>query len=99
MAALAYVLLPLSGVVAFLVGSSVRVRFHGLQAIAFGGIWALAAYAGSALSPVVTIGVFAVGSILWLALLLTTAAGRDLRLPGAAFLHEIAAAVAPDPDG
>ena len=94
MAALAYVLLPLSGLIAFLVGSSARVRFHGLQAIALGSVWALAAYAASAIAPVVTAAVFAVGALTWAALMIGALMGRDLRLPGARFLEGIAAGAA-----
>ncbi len=90
MAALAYVLLPLSGVVAFLIGSSARVRFHGLQAIAFGALWAVAAYVASWISPTITAVVFVIGALLWVTLLVTSLAGRDVRLPGARFLEEVA---------
>ena len=39
MPGLAYVLLPLSGMLAYFNGTSVRMRFHGLQAIALGALW------------------------------------------------------------
>lgn len=90
MAALAYVLLPLSGVIAFLIGPSVRIRFHGLQAIAVGAVWAVAAYVASWIAPLVTVAVFLTGAALWLILLISSLVGRDIRLPGAARLTRIA---------
>ena len=89
-AALAYVLLPLSGVIAFLFGSTVRMRFHGLQAIALGTIWALLAYAASWIAPVVTALVFGLGTLVWLAAMITALIGVDLRLPGAKVLERVA---------
>jgi uncharacterized membrane protein len=96
MAAFAYVLLPLTGVIAFLVGSSERVRFHGLQAIALGLVWGVAAYAASAIAAPLTIGVFAIGAIVWAGLIVTTLLGRDLTLPGGRVLRAIAGSVAPE---
>lgn len=92
MAALAYVLLPLSGVIAFLIGPTPRVRFHGLQAIALGTLWAVAAYVASWIAPALTLGVFVVGAVGWLILLLTSLVGRNVRLPGASYLERIAEA-------
>ena len=82
MAALSYLLLPITGLAALALGSTARVRFHGLQAIVFGLLWALGLYAGAAIAPVVTKGVFLVGALVWLALMLATAVGKDPRLPG-----------------
>ena len=81
MAALAYVLLPLSGMLAFFSQTEARVRFHGAQAVSLGLIWPLALYACSALAPTATQIAFVLGAGLWIALIVTTAAGRDLRLP------------------
>ena len=93
MAALSYLLLPISGLLALALGSEPRTRFHGLQAIVFGLLWALALYAGAATSPAVTKGVFAAGALGWLVLLIGTAAGKDPRLPGVGpVLHEAAKA-------
>ena len=89
MAAFAYVLLPLSGLIAFLVGDDPRMRFHGLQAIAVGLVWALAAYVASWIAPPVTLAVFLAGALLWLILILSTLLGRDLRLPGSRWLDQI----------
>ena len=92
MAALAYVLLPLSGLIAFLVGATARMRFHGLQAMALGAVWAVAAYVASWIAPMLTAVVFVVGGLVWIALMLAALLGRDLRLPGAASLQQVAEA-------
>lgn len=84
MAAFAYVLLPVTGMLAFFRGSTARTRFHGLQAVTFGLAWALALYGGSALSPVATKIVFATGCAAWLVLVIATAIGRDPKIPGLA---------------
>ena len=81
MPAAAYLLLPVSGLIVYLLGPDRRARFQGLQAIALGLVWPLALYAASALSPGVTRAVFALGAVAWLALMLLTAAGKDPRLP------------------
>ena len=81
MAALAYVLLPISGLVAFLTGSTPRVRFHGLQAIVFGALWPVLLYAATWTSPVVTQLIGGAGLLLWVVLIIATALGRDLQLP------------------
>lgn len=81
MAALAYVLLPISGMMAFFSQGSARVRFHGAQAVAFGLVWPLVLYGCSTLSSTATQIAFALGAIVWLMLIATAAAGRDLRLP------------------
>jgi uncharacterized membrane protein len=78
MAALAYVLLPLSGMLAYFNGASPRMRFHGLQAILLGLLWPAALYAGSAVSPTATRAVAGLGAALWLLLMVTAAAGVDL---------------------
>lgn len=81
MAALAYVLLPVSGLVAYLKGASQRLRFHGLQAIFIGLIWPLALYACTYLSPGATQACFAVGGVVWLGFLAAAAFGADPRIP------------------
>jgi uncharacterized membrane protein len=80
-AALAYVLLPITGLIAFLKGSTARIRFHGLQAILFGAAWAVFLYAATWTTPVVTQVVFAAGLLLWMALMVAAAFGRDIVLP------------------
>ena len=80
-AAFAYLLLPVTGLVAYLFGDE-RARFHGLQAILFGALWPLGLYAASALAPGATRAVFAAGAVVWLGAILATAMGRDPALPG-----------------
>jgi uncharacterized membrane protein len=85
-AALSYLVPPVSGLVAYLQGRSPRVRAHGLQAITFGGLWPAALYGGSALSPSVTRAVFVAGLVVWAGLMISAAFGRDVLLPGLARL-------------
>lgn len=95
MAALAYVLLPVSGFVAYVGGSTRRVRFHGLQAIALGLLWPLALYASAAIARSVLLVVAVGGAILWLILLIGAALGRDPRIPLVGGALARAAEVAP----
>ncbi|MGH2755455.1 MAG: hypothetical protein ACRDLB_13630 [Actinomycetota bacterium] len=81
MATLAYLLLPLSGIAAYLGGGTARIRFHGLQAIVFGTVWPLALYGGSAISTAITKVVFVAGAVLWVVFLAGTVVGRDPRIP------------------
>ncbi|HEX2240286.1 MAG TPA: hypothetical protein VHJ82_03995 [Actinomycetota bacterium] len=81
MSALAYVLPPLSGAVAYLKSSSPTVRFHGLQSVILGVVWPIALYVGSAISRLATNVVFAAGFLVWAVLLVTTARGGAFRLP------------------
>jgi uncharacterized membrane protein len=78
MAALAYVLLPVSGLLAYFNGASPRMRFHGLQAILLGLLWPAALYGGSAVSPIATRAVAAGGWVLWIGLMTTAALGKDV---------------------
>ena len=92
MASLAYVLLPVTGLVAYLTGTDARTRFHGLQAIAIGLVWPLLLYA-AALGPAVAVQiVFVIGLLVWLGFLIATVARRDPRLPGIAGMLERLAA-------
>ena len=81
-AALAYVLPPLSGLVAYLSSDSQRTRWHGLQSVLLGVAWPVALFGGALVSPGVTQVVWLVGALSWLTLLLGAAIGRDPRLPG-----------------
>jgi uncharacterized membrane protein len=99
-AALAYVLLPVSGLVAYLTGSTPRMRFHGLQAIAFGAAWPVLLYAATWTSPGVTQVIFLLGFLLWMALIVAAALGRDLQLPlVASRLRSAAETPAPEDNG
>lgn len=81
MAALAYVFPPLSGALAFFNSSRAIVRFHGLQAVAFGLTWPLILYGCSAVSATATRLAFVSGFILWAALIIAAGRGGKLRLP------------------
>ena len=82
MAAAAYLLLPISGLLAFLLGSSGRVRAHGLQAIVIGFAWPLLLVVASAVAAVVTQIVAVGGLVVWLLFMVLAGLGRDPRLPG-----------------
>ena len=81
MAGLAYLALPFTGLVAYFAGGTTRVRFHGLQAITIGLVWAVGLYAASLLSPGVTQTVYLAGAVVWIGFLLGALVGRDPRLP------------------
>lgn len=81
MAWLAYLLLPITGLPAFLKGKDARVRFHGLQSIVYGLIWPAALFAAAYISSTATQIVFIAGALVWLALLVLTLTGRDPKLP------------------
>ena len=81
MAAFAYLLLPVTGLVAYLTGRDQRTRAHGLQAISIGLLWPVCLYL-AALGPAVAVqAVFVIFTLVWLAFLLLTLFGRDPRLP------------------
>lgn len=81
MAALAYLLLPVSGAVAYLSSTSARTRWHGLQAIVVGACWPALLYAAAWLVPAATTVVALAGALVWIAFMLATAAGKDPTLP------------------
>ena len=89
MAALAYLLPPLSGLLVYSMGRDQRARFHGLQAVVFGFLWPAAIYVGSLAGPTGTRVVFALGALVWIALIGMTALGRDPRLPGGRRLRSL----------
>lgn len=99
MAALAYLLPPVSGLFAYLLGSGERTRRHGLQSVALGLLWPAALYGAAALSPGAAQAGFAVGGVVWVGLLLTTALGLDLHVPGTARWLGSAAAESPSGRG
>ena len=82
MAALAYLLPPLSGLIAYLFSVQARIRWHGLQSVVLGTVWPLCVYAGAALAPLLTRVAFGLGALVWIALLASTAFGADVGLPG-----------------
>ena len=81
MATFAYLLLPVTGLIAYLTGRDRRVRAHGLQAIVIGLGWPVLLYAAALGPPVAVQIAFGVGAMVWLALLVLTMLGRDPRLP------------------
>ena len=82
MAALAYLFLPVTGLIAYLKGPSARVRFHGLQAVLIGLVWPIALYVASALSARMTQAVYLLGAVVWIGFMVGTLIGRDPRVPG-----------------
>ena len=81
MAAFAYLLLPITGLIAYLTGRDRRVRKHGLQAIFIGLAWAITMYV-AALGPAAAVqAVFAAGTLVWLGFLVLALLGRDPKLP------------------
>jgi uncharacterized membrane protein len=95
MAALAYLLPPVSGLIGYFTSSDARTRRHGLQSVLFGFLWPAALYAGSAVTPGATQIAFFVGAALWVVLLAATALGRDPHLPGTGRVFERWAAESP----
>jgi uncharacterized membrane protein len=82
MAGLAYLLLPISGLIAYFNGTSSRIRFHGLQAILIGFLWPLSLILCSKVTPGATQVAFVVGALVWLALMVPAFFGADPRVPG-----------------
>jgi uncharacterized membrane protein len=82
MAGLAYLFLPVSGLIAYFNGASGRMRFHGLQAVLIGCLWPLSLIICSKVSPGATQVAFVVGALVWLALMVPAFFGADPRLPG-----------------
>jgi uncharacterized membrane protein len=82
MAGLAYLLLPVTGLIAYFTGANARVRFHGLQAIAIGLLWPVLLYVASVGTARLTQIVFLAGVVVWLGFLIGALVGRDPRIPG-----------------
>jgi uncharacterized membrane protein len=80
-AALAYLLPPISGALAFFLSADERVRFHGLQSVAIGAAWPGLLYGASTVSATATQLTFVLGLVVWLGSLIVTALGRDARVP------------------
>ena len=96
-AGLAYLLLPVSGLLASFRGRTARTRFHGSQAVAIGLVWPLALWAASAISPSATKIVFALGALVWLGYMVLALFGANPRLP---FIgRALASAAEDDPKG
>jgi hypothetical protein len=80
-AALAYLVPPLSGLVVYFAAGEERPRWHGLQSVLLGVAWPAALYTGSAVSPGLTQAAAACGVVVWLLFLVGAASGRDPRWP------------------
>ena len=91
MAALAYVLPPLTGLLTYALGRDERARWHGLQSVVFGFAWPGLIYAASLAGAVGTRATFALGALIWIGFLAFTVAGRDPRLPGGRRLRSLVA--------
>ena len=76
MAALAYLLPPVTGLWAFARGADVRTRAHGFQSIVLGALWPIGLYVGSWITPGATQAIFVFFAAAWLALMLSAALGR-----------------------
>jgi uncharacterized membrane protein len=81
MAALAYLLPPLTGLVAYFGSSSARIRWHGLQSILLGLLWPVGLFVGGLATPGVTRAAGGLGAAAWLTFLIGAATGRDPRWP------------------
>ena len=81
MAALAYLVLPVTGLLAFFSGSTKRVRWHGLQAIVLGALWPALLYLAAAVKESLVLPVAIGGAVIWLLFLAGAALGRDPSLP------------------
>jgi uncharacterized membrane protein len=95
MAALAYLLLPLTGMVAYFGAAEPRMRFHGIQAVAYGVLWPAAIYVASWITATATQVVFVIGALVWVVLIVGTAVGRDPSLPPVARIIQRWAADSP----
>ena len=76
MAALAYLVPPVTGLWAFLRGPDARTRAHGFQAIALGAAWPVGLYIGSWITPGVTQVIAGAFFVVWLTLITSAAFGR-----------------------
>lgn len=81
MAALAYLVLPVTGMVAYFSGGTPRVRWHGLQAIVIGALWPAFLYLAVAVNESLVLPVALAGAAVWLVFLAGAAIGKDPSLP------------------
>ena len=81
MAALAYLVLPVTGAIAYFSGQTPRTRWHGLQAIVLGALWPAAMYLAAAAGDALVAPVTIAGAAVWLLFLAGAAIGRDPSLP------------------
>lgn len=95
MAGLAYLLLPVSGAIAYFNGQRARTRFHGIQAVILGAVWPAALWGGSRIGPDVTFALAVGGAIVWIVFMGAALLGRDLRFP---FIGKALERLAADPN-
>ena len=81
MAAFAYVLPPVTGLIAYLSARDERGRMHGLQAITIGVVWPVLLYAAALGPPVAVQAIFVAGALVWLGFLVLALFGRDPVIP------------------
>jgi uncharacterized membrane protein len=81
MAAIAYLALPVTGLLAYFSGRTPRVRWHGLQAIVIGALWPSFLYLAAALDDSLVLPVALAGAAVWLLFLAGAAVGKDPSLP------------------
>lgn len=82
MAALAYLLPPVTGLVALIYGRSVRARLHGARSVALGVVFPAGLYLASLLSPPLAVSIVAVAGVaVWVTWAGFAAAGREPRMP------------------
>ena len=81
MAGVAYLLLPITGAIAYFTGADARTRFHGLQAILLGVAWPLALILCSKITPGATQIAAAAGGLVWLTFTALAALGLDPAIP------------------
>ena len=91
MAALAYLLPPLTGLLTYALGRDERARWHGLQSVVFGFAWPVLIYAASLAGATGTRVTFAAGALTWIGFFGLTVIGRNPRLPGGRRLRSLVA--------
>ncbi|MFN2388721.1 MAG: hypothetical protein ABR575_03825 [Actinomycetota bacterium] len=82
MPALAYLLPPLSGAVAYFAGPDPVMRFHGLQSVVLGTLWPVLLYLAAAVGPGATQLAFVAGAGAWLVLASAAARRKEIGPPG-----------------
>ncbi|MQB00485.1 MAG: hypothetical protein GEU78_09380 [Actinobacteria bacterium] len=82
MAALAYLVPPLTGLWAFTCGTDARAKAHGFQSIVLGTLWPVGLYVGSWITPGATQAIGVLFAVAWLTLILSAALGSGLVATG-----------------
>ena len=82
MAALAYLLLPVTGLIVYVTTRDRRARFHALQAVTLGVAFPVLLYLAAIGPPVVVQVAGIVGAVTWVGFFVAALAGRDPKIPG-----------------